>query len=272
MTARRRPPPLGQHFLHDRTVVDRIVAALDAEGRTVLEIGPGRGVLTRPLASIAGRLFAVELDRTLAQGLQEDPDLAGVTIHPADVMERPLGAWLPDEGRDGGYLLAGNLPYQITSPILFASFEEGSRPERSILMMQKEVAERLASPPGNRQYGILSVMAGLHARTRYLFEVRPGAFTPPPRVSSAVVRMDFHAGDPYGLGAGEGMAAWISRVVHAAFSQRRKMLRNSLKAGLTDRTPEQIEEGAARAGIDLSRRAETLAVEEFVRLAAALAE
>jgi 16S rRNA (adenine1518-N6/adenine1519-N6)-dimethyltransferase len=246
------------------------VDALDSDGSTVLEIGPGRGALTFELAERCQRLFAVELDAELATKLTEDQRLEGCTIHQADALERALAEWvdpLPSEG----FLLAGNIPYSITSPLLFACFEARAHLRRAVLMIQREVADRLLADSGSRTYGIISVIGALYAESEMLFTVGAGAFKPPPRVGSAVIRLRLREQLPWGLGSTEGPSEeWLRRVVRAAFGQRRKMLRNSLSAGLAHIDPGMMQTLAQAAGIDLTRRAETLSPEEFVSLARAL--
>jgi 16S rRNA (adenine1518-N6/adenine1519-N6)-dimethyltransferase len=269
---RRSVPSLGQHFLHDPAIAARIVDALEPDSRTVLEIGPGRGIITIPLAGRARRLVAVELDRRLTDGLQAEPALAQVAILQGDILDRPLQDWLdpPPEGR---FLLAGNLPYQITSPVLFACMDAREQIERAVLMMQREVAGRLVADPGNKTYGIITVLTALFARVEMIMTVGRGAFKPPPRVESAVVRIDMMSSPLAGVdGPGGPSSAWVTKIVRAAFSQRRKMLRNSIAAGLPHLRNEDILEGASSAGIDLSRRPETLSPEEFVALAGVLQE
>ncbi len=264
---RRSKPSLGQHFLHDRVIAERIVDAVKAEGRTVLEVGPGRGALTCLLAERAEKVVAVELDRRLAGELRVDPRLSAVTITNADILDRPMAQWvepLPEEG----ILVAGNLPYQITSPVIFACLESRDAIERCVLMMQREVAERLVAGPGSRRYGIISVLAAIHTDRRILFKLGRGAFQPPPSVESAVVSLEMLK-DPAGgvdTPGGPGFE-WVTSIVKAAFGQRRKMLKNSLGAGLSHLTPEELMEYSTRAGIDLQRRAETISPEEFVELA-----
>ncbi len=267
---RRRPPALGQHFLHDPAIAERIVDALSPEGRSVLEIGPGKGILTRLLADRAERLTAVEIDRRLAEDLRHDPQLSNVSIIEGDILSRPLHQW-QDPRPDGQFLLIGNLPYQITSPLLFACLDNREFIDRAVLMMQREVAARLSAREGSRTYGAISVLAALFASTEIALTVGKGAFKPPPRVESAVVRLTMLERPLGGVGEPGGLShERVKKVVKAAFSQRRKMLRNSLKGGLVRLDPEEIAEGAAVAGIDLDRRAETLSPEEFIELARAL--
>jgi len=263
-------PPLGQHFLHDRAVIKRIIDALEPEGWTVLEIGPGRGALTYLLAELAERLVAVELDGGLAAGLQTDPQLSEATVHHGDILERPLSEWvapLPERG----FLVVGNLPYQITSPVLFACLEARAILERAVLMMQREVAERLVANPGSKTYGVITVLTALYASPKLLFTLGRGAFKPPPRVESAVVRIGMRRTPLGGVDTPGGPSStWVAAVVKAAFTQRRKMLRNSLVAGLSHLSTGELRERADEVGIDLRRRAETLSPEEFITLARVL--
>jgi len=261
----RRPPPLGQHFLHDRAVARRIVEALEPGDAAVLEIGPGRGILTENLAGRCRRLVAVEIDTGLVDALRANPALAGVEIVSGDILNRPLPDWIPGESEP--FLLIGNLPYAITAPILFAYCAAAGRIERAVLMMQREVARRVTAPPGSRTYGVVSVASALVAERELLFTLGTGAFSPPPRVESAVVRFRRLA-EPLSDRPGTPGFDRVMRVVRAAFSQRRKKLRNSLAAGLELR--EGTEQAIAAAGLDLDRRAETLSPGEFCTLAAVI--
>ncbi len=264
-----RRPPLGQHFLHDGAVADRIVQALDPDGREVLEIGPGRGVLTSRIASRARRLIAVEIDRRLASSLTHRWSADQVVVHRADVLARPLADWLGPVPAEG-WLLVGNLPYAITSPILFAVLDSEAPPERAVLMMQKEVAERLSAGPGSRIYGILSVLLAVQADVELLFRVGRGAFQPPPRVDSAVLRLTLLPRSRFGVGSETGPSRRaLHTVVRTAFAQRRKMLHNSL-GSLTGLDREGLTAAGTESGIDLTRRPESLSLEEFVALARVL--
>ena len=178
---------LGQHFLTDQSVLARIAGALEATGgETIVEVGPGRGALTTHLLAKAGRLVAVEYDRALAARLRaeyaRDPR---VRVVEADVLASPLA----DIAGTADYLLAGNVPYYITTPILFHALRQ-PRPRRAVFLVQKEVADRLAASPGTRSYGALSVNVQAVATVARLFRVPAGAFHPPPRVDSAVVRVE----------------------------------------------------------------------------------
>lgn len=241
----------GQHFLTDRHYLGRIVEAIDPRpGDTMVEIGPGTGLLTRQLLEVLGHLDAVEIDRNLAAALRDDFPAGKLTVHQADALEfdfTRLGAPLR---------VAGNLPYNVSTPILFRMAELAARLVDCTFLLQKEVVDRMVADPGTPAYGRLSVMLQYHFAMFSMLRVPPGAFTPPPKVESAVVRMQ-------PLGAERIMARDEERfaaVVAAAFSQRRKTLRNATRA--------LVEESAfAATGIDPGRRGETLSVREFVALA-----
>jgi 16S rRNA (adenine1518-N6/adenine1519-N6)-dimethyltransferase len=251
--ARKR---FGQHFLHDPGVLGRIVAAIDPkQGERIVEIGPGRGALSRPLLERCQRLEAIEIDRDLIPVLRERCAGAGeLIVHEGDVLEMDLGKL-----QDGGLPLriCGNLPYNISTPLLFHLLESRAVIVDMHFMLQKEVVDRIVAPPGGKTYGRLTVMLAVYCRAEALFHVGRGAFQPPPAVDSTVVRLVPHAADPFPLPD----RARFARIVASAFSMRRKTLRNSLR-GLV--AAPQFEE----AGIDADRRPETLSAAEFARLAA----
>ena len=257
ITRRRPKKSLGQCFLIDDGVARRIVraAAITPED-VVLEIGPGRGALTGHLLSQGARVVGVEIDRWLCEGLKDQFGqeerfvLIEGDILKLDWEERILP-------HDGGLIVVANLPYHITSPVLFKLLEHGDSMARALLMVQAEVGQRIAAQPGCKDYGILSVRTQLKSRPEVLFPVHRNCFRPTPRVDSCVIRLPFGA-TPGAFPVDE--AAFV-RIVKTAFGQRRKMLRNALSS-----LEEPIFEAARRADIDLSRRAETLSVEEFVRL------
>lgn len=259
---RGRRPRLSQHFLHDRRTARRIAGSLRAPpGARVLEIGPGEGALTGPLLERGWRVTAVELDEKLAERLERHWGDRGLTVVRADILEHEL------EDVEPWYVI-GNLPYAITSPIVFHLLEQAERVEipEIVIMVQKEVAERMAAAPGSRAYGALTVGVHLAAEAEILFDVGPGQFRPPPRVRSTVVRLV--PGGPAGLG--EERRERVRDLVRTAFEQRRKQLRNSLKAGSWDLSGDRGARVQDRAGIDLGRRPETLSVEEWLRLDEAL--
>ncbi|MCC6715795.1 MAG: 16S rRNA (adenine(1518)-N(6)/adenine(1519)-N(6))-dimethyltransferase RsmA [Gammaproteobacteria bacterium] len=258
------PPPrkrYGQHFLHDPAIIARIVEAIDPRpGRRLVEIGPGRGALTAPLVEAAGELDVVEIDRELAAML---PTRLGATpqrlrIHCQDVLDFRLEVLGTSPS---GYDVVGNLPYNISTPLIFHLLEQADLIRTMVFMLQKEVADRMAAPPGNKQYGRLSVMVQYHCLVDRLFSIGPGAFTPPPRVASTVIRLT-----PRKPPAGElaRNAAGFSAVVARAFSTRRKTLRNALRGFCNT-------EHILEAGIDPGARAEALSVADFVRLSNAIA-
>jgi 16S rRNA (adenine1518-N6/adenine1519-N6)-dimethyltransferase len=255
---------LGQHFLRDDGVAERIVAVLAPTSRDlVLEIGPGQGALTHRLARASGRLLAIDVDRDLVAELTAR--FAGeprVEIRLADARTFAYGglpALRPDSG--GRVLVAGNLPYSVGKPILMALVEAGRAVDEMALMLQKEVAERVAAAPGGKTYGSLSVLTQVGCEVRLCFTVPPGAFRPPPQVDSAVLHVRARRAPE----VDESMAARFRAVVLAAFGQRRKSLANALAAGLGIGV-EPARAVCAAAGIDAGRRAETLTLDEFVRL------
>ncbi len=246
---------LGQHFLHERGVVDRIILALDPQpGDHIVEIGPGQGAMTLPLLERHGRLTAIEFDRDLLAPLAEAARSRGSLelIH-ANVLDVDLRALA---GAAGRIRLVGNLPYNLSSPILFHALDHADAITDMVFMLQKEVVERMAAPPGSKVYGRLSVMLQAWCRVTALFTVGPGAFRPPPRVDSAVVRLVPRAPEEVGIAD----PAWFAAIVRDAFGQRRKTLRNALSRLLDARA-------IAAAGVDPQARAEQLAVTDFVRLA-----
>lgn len=249
----------GQNFLHDPSVIGRIVAAVNPHpGETLVEIGPGQGAITAGLLAAAGRLHAVELDWDLVGPLRDRLGPSGLVVHQADALAFDLCALVPSDGR---LRLVGNLPYNISTPLLFRFLEQADCIEDMHLMLQREVVERITAGSGSKTYGRLSVMVQAYCRAESLFIIRPGAFNPAPKVDSALLRLVPYRPLPHSI-ADPGM---FSRVVAQAFSQRRKTLRNSLK-GLVE--PERL----AAVGIDPGARAEEVAVEGFIRLAGATAE
>jgi 16S rRNA (adenine1518-N6/adenine1519-N6)-dimethyltransferase len=258
----RGPSPrkaLGQHFLVDPNIVRKILVAAEVRpDETVLEIGPGLGALTRPLCEAAMRVIAVEIDDRLVAHLQQTlHDCPNLDLRHGDALNVGWGD-LPDRT-----VLVANLPYYISSPLLFAALEQHRRWNRMVVMLQREVARRLVAPPGTREYGILSVLARYRTDARSLFHVSPDCFRPRPDVGSTVVRF-LSRERPAADVADETL---FVRVVRAAFAHRRKTLLNSLRDEGFSR---DIVADLAEAGIEPSRRAETLALEEFARLADAM--
>jgi len=248
----------GQHFLHDRAVVARMVTAIAPRAADpMVEIGPGTGVLTAALLEAVERLHAVEIDHDLAASLAHRFAGGGLRVHDADALAFDFAALAPGPS---SLRVVGNLPYNVSTPLLFHLLRCRHAIRDMHFMLQREVVARLAAAPGGRDYGRLGVMVQLHCRVTPLFRVGPGAFAPPPRVDSAVVRLEPRAR----AAVPEEHLEPFARVVAAAFAKRRKTLRNALH-GLLD--PAQME----AAGVDPARRAQTVAVEEFAALAAAAA-
>ena len=251
--ARKR---FGQNFLHDPRVIQRIVEAIDPRpGQTIIEIGPGQAALTRRLVQRAGHVTAIEIDRDLAAWLREEFTPEQLTLIEADALRLDWSTVAA-----GPVRVVGNLPYNISSPLLFRLMEYAERVTDQHFMLQKEVVDRMVAPPGSRTYGRLSVMLQVRYRMTKLFDVPRGAFNPPPKVTSSIVRMVPRAAAELP----EMDFATFGRVVAAAFNQRRKILRNALGevAGAT---------AFAAAGVDPMARAETLAVDDYVRLTRAVA-
>ena len=249
--ARKR---FGQHFLTDGAVVSAIVAAIDPRpGQALIEIGPGLGAMTDPLVECSGRLTVIELDRDLALRLRRRPEL---TVIEADVLKVDFCALAQAQGQK--LRVVGNLPYNISTPILFHLLAAVEHVLDQHFMLQREVVQRMAAAPGNKDYGRLSVMLQWRYRIEAVLDVPPQAFDPPPRVDSAVVRMlplpprqDVDAG-------------LLGELVRVAFSQRRKLLRHTLGRWLAQR-------GFA-GPFDLQRRAEEVGVGDYLALAIACSE
>jgi 16S rRNA (adenine1518-N6/adenine1519-N6)-dimethyltransferase len=245
---------LGQNFLHERGVIEKILLAVDpAPGDRIVEIGPGQGALTLPLLDRHGALTAIEFDRDLLEPLAAAAAAHGaLTLLHADVLDVDFGALAA-----GGQLrLVGNLPYNLSSPILFHAIEHAAWIRDMHFMLQKEVVDRMAAGPGSKVYGRLSVMLQAECSVTPRFKVAPGAFRPAPKVDTAVVRLVPRAPGAAGIADRARFAA----IVRAAFGQRRKTLRNAL-GGLLDAAAIEA------AGLRPDARAEQVAVEGFVRLA-----
>ncbi|MBC7656975.1 MAG: 16S rRNA (adenine(1518)-N(6)/adenine(1519)-N(6))-dimethyltransferase RsmA, partial [Frankiaceae bacterium] len=249
---------LGQHFLHDRSVIERIVYAVEPKpGDVLVEIGPGQGAITFPLLRKHGALTVVEFDRDLIAPLSEAAHgLGELTIVHKDVLKVDFGK-LAGEGR---LRLVGNLPYNISTPILFHVLEHSEAIIDMHFMLQKEVVDRMGAGPGSKTYGRLSVMLQAVCDVQPLFDVPPIAFRPPPKVDSSVVRLVPR--DRASVGVID--PALFERVVRDAFGQRRKTLRNALQAICSS-------DQMVAAGVRPELRAEQLEVAEFIKLSNALA-
>jgi 16S rRNA (adenine1518-N6/adenine1519-N6)-dimethyltransferase len=255
--ARKR---FGQHFLEPAWVA-KLVAAIDPQpDQTFLEIGPGRGALTAPLAARAAHVVAIEIDRDLAAALRALA-MPRVEIVEADVLDLDLETL----GLPPGTRVTGNLPYNISSPILsqlVATQRAAGRLHDATLMLQREVVERIVAEPGTGDYGPLAILIGLAAKVERLMTLPPGAFRPVPKVTSAVVRLTFHSRETL-----TALPGPLERLVRLAFTQRRKTLANALSARPTVLGTQHASELLRRAGIDARRRPETLAPGEWVTLA-----
>jgi 16S rRNA (adenine1518-N6/adenine1519-N6)-dimethyltransferase len=250
----RAKPKLGQNFLVDGQAAQRIVAALgEIAGRTVVEIGPGRGAITESLAVRAKHVVAVELDRELAASLRERFEAARVTVVEQDVLRFDFSAAAAQFGER--LRVAGNLPYAITSPIVLKLAASHAALDLAVLMVQREVAERMTSTPGTRDYGLLSVTMQMYGPVEQLFTLPPSAFSPPPKVHSTVFRWRFAPR----FAELEVEEAGFLRFVRQIFAQKRKTLMNNLRAAgvATDAAATAL----AAAGIDQRMRAEAVPIE-----------
>ena len=251
MAKHRARKRFGQHFLADPGVVDAIVRAISpGEDDVIVEIGPGQGAITEPLARRAGHLHLVELDRDLAARLRAQyADRENVTVHEADALRFDFGAI--------GHALriVGNLPYNISTPLLFHLLRYRERIVDMHFMLQKEVVDRMAARPGSKAYGRLGIMLGCHLRVESLFDVPPEAFDPPPEVNSAVVRLDPLPPGSFSIEDEAG----LSKLVARAFMQRRKTLRNALRNEVDSADLEAV-------GIDPGLRPEQVSIDQYIAL------
>lgn len=256
---------LGQHLLVDRKVLGRVVSAARLTKEDyVVEVGPGRGVLTRELCLRAGRVTAVETDPEMIEVLSERlSSFANLRILHGDILKLPLQELLAEDVEE--YKVVANLPYYITSPVIRRFLEADKKPQLMVLMVQKEVAESMVAEPG--QMSLLSVAVQLYARPRIVAKASPSSFVPPPKVESAIVHLQVMESPVVGIPS----PGLFFRVVRAGFSGRRKQIKNSLSAGLGITAQESVEL-LGRAGIDPRLRAQALGLEEWAKLAAAYAE
>ena len=245
----------GQHFLHDRNVIKKILLAVNPQpGDTLVEIGPGLGALTLPLLEHCGRLTAVELDRDVIPRLHAEAQGKGdLRLIQADALKTDFRALALPGGK---IRLVGNLPYNISTPLLFHLLDHAAVVADMHFMLQKEVVQRMAAAPGGKDYGRLTVMLAARCRVQPLFSIGSGAFTPAPKVESAFVRLTPYPTPPFEV------TDWVrfAQLVSQAFSRRRKTLRNALRGLLDD--------AAIRAaGLDPMARPETLSAGDYARLA-----
>jgi 16S rRNA (adenine1518-N6/adenine1519-N6)-dimethyltransferase len=253
MPVRKR---FGQHFLHDPAVIRRIIDTVaPVAGERIVEVGPGRGALTWGLLERAKHLDVIEIDRDLAQALNGDPRAKnGLVVHVENVLDTDF---IGLRGAGAPLRVVGNLPYNISTPLLFHLLTQRTAISDMYFMLQKEVVDRMAAQPGSKDYGRLTVMLAAVAEVEGLFDVGPGAFQPRPKVWSAIVHLRPTENPRFDVGR-DGV---LRTLVSAAFSHRRKTLRNSLKGLLT---PQDMES----CGIDPQLRPETLAPAQFGLLAA----
>ena len=262
LVGRGRPPrakkSLGQHFLVDRRILARIIdAAQISPDDTVVEVGPGRGFLTRALVELAGRVVAVELDQALADRLEDKfKDRPNLTVAAADAREVDISSLVP---YDAKYKLVANLPYYAASPIIRRFLEDAHKPSLMVVMLQREVAQAMVARPG--KMGLLSVATQLYGNPRIVCPVPARAFRPAPKVTSALVRIDVYSLPAVPLNSTEE----FFRLVRAGFSAPRKQIRNSLRRGIKG-SPDAAQKVLTMAGIDPTRRPATLSLHEWAAL------
>jgi len=244
----------GQNFLHDQQIIDRIIASIAPQKTDlIVEIGPGQAALTQPLVDSGAELHVVEIDRDLVAVLQKKfAGVSNITIHSCDALKTDFS----EITQNRAFRLIGNLPYNISTPLIFHVLGWHKLVKDMHFMLQKEVVNRMAAEPGSKAYGRLSVMTQFRCNVMPLFDVQPESFSPSPRVCSSIVRLQPLGAAPYDVGSDEN----LQKVVAAAFSQRRKTLRNSLRKLLD---ADQI----LTAGIDPGQRAEQLSLSQFATLA-----
>lgn len=271
---------LGQNFLVNDAIIGKILALAElCDTDVVFEIGPGIGTLTVALLPVAGAVVAVEADRSLepvlAETCAQDSERFALILGDAlRVTPERLGAAVATLSIEGlapqPTKLVSNLPYQVAATVVLQTFEQMPSVQRAVVMVQAEVADRMAAPPGSKAYGGYTAKLALYARPTGRFEVSPGNFMPPPRVDSAVIRLDRAPMlDPEtGTVLSAAQISWCCQVIDAAFAQRRKTIRNSMGSNGFDKA--ELDAAFARAGIDPRTRAEVLAPHDFVRLSAAL--
>ncbi|MES9850480.1 MAG: 16S rRNA (adenine(1518)-N(6)/adenine(1519)-N(6))-dimethyltransferase RsmA [Candidatus Thiodiazotropha sp. L084R] len=245
----------GQNFLHDPAIIQRIIQVISPQPEdNLVEIGPGQGAITMELLPLLNQMHAIELDRDLVAPLAQLCASSGeLQIHNTDALKFDFSS-LAEAERP--LRVVGNLPYNISTPLLFHLLDQSTHIKDMHFMLQKEVVDRMGADPGSKSYGRLSVMLQARAVVTPLFNIGPGAFNPPPKVDSAFVRLEPYDSSPYHIDDWE----IFSLVVREAFSQRRKTLRNCLKKTLTAEAIESV-------GIDPGARAETLSVVDFATLA-----
>jgi 16S rRNA (adenine1518-N6/adenine1519-N6)-dimethyltransferase len=259
---------LGQHFLLHRATAEKIAGTINPRpGDVVVEIGAGLGALTLPLSKSGAHVIAIELDQELAEFLRKEIQEKNVRVECNDILSFNLIKLHHHFNKK--LKIIGNLPYNISSAIVFKLMEAAPCIQEAVLMLQNEVAERVLAAPGGKEYGILSVMVRYHSEPRRVMRVKPSQFHPPPRVDSQVVSFTFR---PCPLKP-KVDPSWLLQVVKAAFSHRRKTIKNSLlSSNLAKQTPEVVDISLKSAAIEPSQRPESLTLEDFLRLAEGLAK
>ncbi|HLR16321.1 MAG TPA: 16S rRNA (adenine(1518)-N(6)/adenine(1519)-N(6))-dimethyltransferase RsmA [Alcanivoracaceae bacterium] len=259
MSAHKARKRFGQHFLTDHNIIHKLVRHIMPRADDLMvEIGPGQGALTRPLLDEVDHLHAVELDRDLIALLERQINPQRLTVHAADALRFDFQQLVPQ--RERALRVVGNLPYNISTPLMFHLIEQLDVVKDMHFMLQKEMVLRLTSTPGTKHWGRLGIMIQYHCQADYLFTVPPGAFSPPPKVDSAIIRLTPHSTLPHEA-ADYNLFA---QMVNQAFTQRRKAIRNGLKSYLTAADIEA-------AGVNPTTRPDALSLAEFVLLANAAA-
>lgn len=252
----------GQNFLINSSAVQKMVSAAELSGaETVLEVGPGLGVMTAPLLAQADRVIAIEIDPLLCRYLRHRFPQSNFHLVEGDALAQDYESLVP-----GPYVVVANLPYYITSPFLIKLLEEGYPPQKAIILVQQEVAKRLTAAPGTSDYGSISVLVQYHCQAEIIVKLGPGNFYPPPQVDSATVKLTWRP--PPILPKDE---QFMFRIVRTAFSQRRKMLKGLLARAL-DMPPEEVAGAMGRMGLNAKARGETLSVGDFIALSDLLGE
>ncbi len=253
-------PAYGQHFLHDKNLLSLIVSSAELNpGDQVLEVGVGTGKLTRAILDTGASVTGVEIDRSLADQLEKEFAGESFRLVRGDVLKVPWESFFPESGR---LVVMGNLPYAISTQIIFRVIDRPERIARAVFLVQWEVGRRLSADPGTRDFGILSVACQMYGKPKILRKVAPGVFLPPPKVDSALVRWDVLPEPAFPLKS----RRFTTKVVRAAFGKRRKKIVNSLASGLPECDKSLLNEVLMNMGIHEGARAEHVSVEQFAEL------